>query len=82
MVKQWNEERDRTDLKNRELEKSLGIALQAIKRLEEMMQAEKLGKAGEEQTRPGGRKESRFFPTREIPAGGSTIKTHLQSYIC
>ena len=48
MLKQWNEERDRTDLKNRELEESLGIALQAIKRLEKMIQAKKLGKAGKE----------------------------------
>ena len=52
MLKQWNEGRDRTDLKNRELEESLGIALQAIKKLEEMMQAENLGKAGEEQRKP------------------------------
>ena len=33
-LKQRNDERDRTDQKNRELEESLGIALQAIKRLE------------------------------------------------
>ena len=48
MLKQWDEERNRTDQRNRELEESLGIALQAIKRLEEIMQAEKLGKVREE----------------------------------
>ena len=52
MLKQWNKERDRTDLKNRELEESLGIALQAIKRLEEIMQAKKLGNAREKQRKP------------------------------
>ena len=49
MSKQCTEESDRTYLKNKELEKALGIALQATKRLEEMMQAEGLGKEEEEQ---------------------------------
>ena len=49
MVKQWEEETDRINLRSRELEKSLGIALQTIKRLEEMRQAEQLGKTEEEQ---------------------------------
>ena len=48
-LKWRSNERDRTDQKNRELEESLGIALHAIKRLEEIMQAKKLGKAREEQ---------------------------------
>ena len=51
-LKQWREERDRTDQKNRELEESLGIALQAFKRLEAIIQVEKLGKAREEQRKP------------------------------
>ena len=64
MLKQWDEERDRTDQRNRELEESLGIALQAIKRLEEIMQDKKLGKAREEQRKPvleEGKKVD-FFP--------------------
>ena len=73
MLKQWDEERDRADQRNRGLEESLGIALQAIERLEEIMQAKKSGKAREEQSisvlEEG--KEVKFFPTREIPAGAS-----------
>ena len=42
-LKQRSDERDRTDQKNRELEESLEIALQAIKRLEARVQAEKMG---------------------------------------
>ena len=64
MLKQWSEERDRTYQKNRQLEESLGIALQAIKRLEAIMQAKKLGKAREEQRKPvleEGKKVN-FFP--------------------
>ena len=42
-LKQKSNERDRTDQKNRELEESLGIALQAIKRLKTRLQADELG---------------------------------------
>ena len=47
MLKQRSKERDRTDQKNRELEGSLGIALQTIKRLEARVQAEEMDKARE-----------------------------------
>ena len=52
MLKQWDKERDRADQRNRGLEESLGIALQAIKRLGEIMQAKKSGRAREEQSIP------------------------------
>ena len=42
MLKQRSEDRNRTDQKNRELEDSLGIALQAIKRLEARVQADEM----------------------------------------
>ena len=48
MVKQWKEDTERSYLRYREFEKSLGIAFQTIKRLEEMRQAEQLGKTEEE----------------------------------
>ena len=47
-LKQRRDERDRTDQKNRELEEYLGIALQATKRLEARVQANKMGKVREE----------------------------------
>ena len=58
MTWRWEEETARIDQRSREFERSLGIALQVIKRLEEMRKAEQLGKTEEEQrkTHPGGRK--------------------------
>ena len=43
-----NNERDRADQRTKELEGSLGLALQAIKRLEVKVQASKTGKPREE----------------------------------
>ena len=43
-LQRMSDERDRTDQKNRELEESLGIALQVIKRLEAREQADKICK--------------------------------------
>ena len=51
-LKERSDERDRTDQKNRELEESLGIALQAIMRLEARVQANKIGKSREERRKP------------------------------
>ena len=59
-----SDEIDRTDQKNRELEESLGKALQAIKRLEARVQADKICKSREEQRKPildEGKKVD-FFP--------------------
>ena len=54
-LEQWKEEEeDKRHLKNRELEKSLGIALQAIKRLEEIVQTGRLGAEEEEYLAIGG----------------------------
>ena len=72
-LKQTSNERNKTNQKNRELEKSLGIALQAIKRLEARVQANEKGKAREEQRKPvlDEGKKVNFFPTMETTAVGS-----------
>ena len=59
-LKQRSDERNRTDQKNRELEEWLGIALQAIKRLEARVQGDEMGKVREERKKPD--LDEDFFP--------------------
>ena len=74
-LKQWKEENDRIHLRNREIEKSLGIALQAIKRLEEMEEEEEyLAKREEE-------KKIYFFSQWEPSQGVIEENKEVEQYM-